>query len=566
MQVVHNVSRRHDSTSRTCRAHREATPDAKVLNIASPAGEAARLAAVSRYTALDTASEATFNRLAAIAGDLLCAPIALVTLVGDRRLWFKAHIGLNSTAMPRDFSFCRHTILRPNEIMVVPDTLDDPRFSANPMVTGGPHVRFYAGAPLCTHDGHALGTLCVASPEARPGGLSTKEERQLRALATSVMDALELRRLALAAERAAEDAQAHRAQAERLRLSLEVAGACAWELDPSTGVTIWDASAQALLGVPASAGLEDALTYYVRATDRAKVLAAVASALDPAGSGTYATEHRSLSDADGGCAAHPAGARWHQSLGQASFEGEGVARRAVRLVCFTVDITASHAAAEQQDLLVAELNHRVKNTLSIVQSIAEQTRRSSEGAPGGYQRPRGAPERRKFHADFQARLRALATAHDALTRETWRRASLGDLVRDLVAPYACGTAATLPANSSSERIGVAGPSIWLAPNTAVALALVVHELATNAAKHGALSSPEGHVSVSWGVDASTAAVWLSWAETGGPPVPRPPARSGFGSRLIEGTVRGQLGGSLAWSWEAGGLAFKLEVPAARALA
>ncbi|MDB5316988.1 MAG: domain S-box protein [Rhodospirillales bacterium] len=359
--------------------------------------------------------------------------------------------------------------------------------------------------------------------------------------------------------------QGHSAREERLRLSLEVAGACSWELNPATGVTTWDASAVALLGVPASAGLEDALAYYVHPADLGGVLVAVASALDPAGSGRYATEHRDSSDGGGRGAFHPAGGRWLESLGQAWFEGEGAARRAVRLVCITVDVTERRAAAERQGLLVAELNHRVKNTLSVVQSIAEQTRRSSEGTPGGYERPPGAPERRRFHADFQARLRALATAHDALTRETWRSAPLGDLVQKLVAPYASRTAAP-PSTGTSVRVLVGGPSIWLGPETAVAFALVVHELATNAAKHGALSSPGGQVSASWGADAATGAVWLRWAETGGPPVPGPPARSGFGSRLIEATVRRQLGGSVAWLWGARGLVVDLAVPAARALA
>ncbi|MES2710735.1 MAG: sensor histidine kinase, partial [Pseudomonadota bacterium] len=133
-------------------------------------------------------------------------------------------------------------------------------------------------------------------------------------------------------------------------------------------------------------------------------------------------------------------------------------------------------------------------------------------------------------------------------------------------PYASGVGQALTPAAPLQRVTAAGPTMWLAPDTAVALALVIHELATNAAKHGALASPEGRVAVTWGTDEAAAAVWLNWAEAGGAQITGPPARAGFGSRLIDLTVRRQLGGSLEWSWHPGGLVLRLAIPAGRALA
>ncbi|MES2710734.1 MAG: HWE histidine kinase domain-containing protein, partial [Pseudomonadota bacterium] len=392
---------------------------------ALPENEASRLAALRWYSIVNTPPEAIFDGLVAIASDLFDVPVAFITLVDERRSFLKAQVGFSEVPADYESSFCRHAILRPDEVLVIPDALASPRFATSPLVTGKPNIRFYAGAPLRTRGGHALGTLAVASPIPRPGALSAREERQMRSLAASIMDALDVRRQGLGTKRAERVAQAHRTREERLRLALKAAGACAWELDPATGVTTWDASALPMFGLPGSVLLHDALKRHVHPGDLPSVLAAIESALDPTSSGRYVVEHRMKSDeATGGEGGSAAGARWFQSQGQAWFDGEGAARRALRLVCITLDITDRHAAAERQDLLVSELNHRVKNTLSIVQSIAEQTRRSTAAGKGAQQRPINAPERRQFHVDFNARLRALASAHDALTREAWRGASL----------------------------------------------------------------------------------------------------------------------------------------------
>ena len=155
--------------------------------------EAARLRAVDRYDILDTSPEEGFDRITRIASRLLGTPIALVSVIDERRQWFKSRVGFDMPETPRSAAFCDHAIRSP-DVMVVPDATTDDRFRANPMVTGEPHIRFYAGAPLRTGDGHNLGTLCVIDRNARE--FSADQKRLLQDLANLVMDKMELRLLA----------------------------------------------------------------------------------------------------------------------------------------------------------------------------------------------------------------------------------------------------------------------------------------------------------------------------------------------------------------------------------
>lgn len=157
-----------------------------------PYDESGRLRALNSYSVLDTPREQAFDDLANLAAIICNAPIATVSLVAADRLWFKATYGLEVRQAPREHAICAHAILNGAEVMVVPDTLADERFCANPMVTGPPHVRFYAGAPLVTRTGDTLGTLCVM--DQRPRLLTDSQLGALRALARQVVAQLELRR------------------------------------------------------------------------------------------------------------------------------------------------------------------------------------------------------------------------------------------------------------------------------------------------------------------------------------------------------------------------------------
>jgi anti-sigma regulatory factor (Ser/Thr protein kinase) len=153
--------------------------------------ESARLAALRRYRILDTDPERAFDDLTLLASQLCGVPIAAITLIDDDRQWFKSRIGLSISETARNVSFCTHAIQTPNEIMVVPNVLEDRRFVNNPFVVGDPLIRFYAGAPLVTEDGHALGTLCVIDKV--PRLLTPGQTQALDALRRQVQAQLELR-------------------------------------------------------------------------------------------------------------------------------------------------------------------------------------------------------------------------------------------------------------------------------------------------------------------------------------------------------------------------------------
>jgi PAS domain S-box-containing protein len=227
---------------------------------------------------------------------------------------------------------------------------------------------------------------------------------------------------------------------------------------------------------------------------------------------------------------------WVLTRGQALYEND----RPTRFAGVCLDITARKAAEEHQRLLLNELNHRVKNTLATVQSLALQTRKTAAD-PG------------MFNETFLARIYALAGAHELLTEASWEGASLIEVVQRTLRLH-------LPAGQT-DRIQVLGPTIRLGPNAAVTLNMAFHELATNAVKYGALSNTAGRVSVDWTLDDTgpRTILQIDWRESGGPPVAIP-TRRGFGSRLIERGLPRELDGEGRLTFSPDGLACRLRLP------
>jgi len=216
--------------------------------------------------------------------------------------------------------------------------------------------------------------------------------------------------------------------------------------------------------------------------------------------------------------------------GRPRFDGVGRFRGYLGIA---TDVTDAREAQLRHRLLVNELNHRVKNTLATVQALVRLTLQEHE-APTAVEH------------DFVERLAALSSVHDTLNRTHWKSADLRELLGEVTLPY-------------DGRISIAGPKAKVAPNVAIALAMGFHELATNAAKYGALSIAGGRIELSW--SKSEAAVALQWKELGGPSV-APPEKSGFGSRLLGKLLSGQLGRPAEMVYTPEGLVCRLQAPLA----
>ncbi|WP_237215472.1 sensor histidine kinase, partial [Falsiroseomonas oryziterrae] len=188
------------------------------------------------------------------------------------------------------------------------------------------------------------------------------------------------------------------------------------------------------------------------------------------------------------------------------------------------------AAEAQRDLLVRELHHRVKNLLTTAQSLATLSARSAR-------------DPRSFAAQFGDRLRALARTHTLLLEEPGGTLDLGGLLEEVVAPYRLGIG----------RISITGPNLRLPEEVAVPLGMVLHELATNAAKYGALSVPQGRLEIAWQVEETSRRLLLEWTERGSP-LGGPPGREGFGSQLMRRALSGLPEGEVRVAWKPEGIA------------
>ena len=230
--------------------------------------------------------------------------------------------------------------------------------------------------------------------------------------------------------------------------------------------------------------------------------------------------------------------RWLHIRGQTYY---GADSQPLSMAGVSIDITERKRSEEHRTLLTTELNHRVKNSMATMQSIAHQILRT-------------APSLEQARATLDARLQSLAAAHDVLTRESWEGATLAEIVEGALHPFRSGT---------GQRFSIGGPKVWLSPRHSLALIMALHELATNAIKHGALSNDKGRVILNWDIVDGTQRdqLWLRWEELGGPQVIKP-TRVGFGSRLIERALAAELGGTAEIEFRPRGIVFTVEAPIA----
>lgn len=297
-------------------------------------------------------------------------------------------------------------------------------------------------------------------------------------------------------------AEERRRTNEWLHLILESATEYAiFTLDRERRVTTWNSGAQRVLGYADAEILGRSADVLFTPEDRA-------AGAPEQEFGTALTEGRAVNE------------RWHLRADGTRIWASGLMMplRDPADGCLKIlrDMTEQRQAAETQQVLIGELNHRVKNILMAVQALAEQTIRTTE-TPAD------------FVAALRGRLAAMARAHDLLTSRVWKGAELEEVVRAALAPWL-----------GEGRIALSGPPVALRSRQALALSMALHELATNALKYGALSVPEGWVTIHWDANG---AIDLRWEESGGPPV-SPPTRQGFGSRVLNRALAAELDGAI----------------------
>lgn len=586
--------------------------------------EARRAQALHGYDVLDTPREAEFDDLARIAAEVCGTPIAVVNLVDTHRQFFKAEVGLGVRATPLETSFCGHAILS-EDLMVVPDATKDPRFACNPLVTGEPGIRFYAGALLKTPDGLPIGTMCVLDHV--PRKLDEAQLRTLTLLARQAMTQLEHRR-ALAERDAATE------QLETALTASGVIGLWNWMVD--TDLLHGDANFARLYGLDVdrtAAGLTmEEYQEFVVPDDLADLRARIQETFDHgadilveyrlripgeplrwveckgrmvhdrsgkpvrfAGSAIDITARKQseaetrrlaaiveqsgdfigvarldgsismineagralvgLTDPDHARSTilqdyfdpsqwleiartvYPAVERDGHWRGELYFRhfltGElipviydvialrGDAGEVSAYATVSRDLRDQKKAEAQQRILNEELSHRMKNTLAMVQAIATQTLR-------------GITEKDAVAA-FRKRIQAIASAHNVLLQRNWSAAPVKAVVEAVLGTF-----------EMKDRFDVSGPEVVLGLRATLSFSLLLHELATNALKYGALSTDTGRVAINWRIEtAEHEELVLEWAESGGPP-PQEPDRQGFGSRLIEMGLSGTGGSTVRY--------------------
>ncbi len=479
--------------------------------------ERSRLRVLASFDLDGVSGDPELVRLVKFAAKLCDAPSASVSLVEEERQRFIASEGLDIAETPRSTSFCAQTMLG-DDLLEVLDAASDARFQDYALVREASHLRFYVGAPLISSEGAPMGALCVTDTKARTQGLSEFQRDGLIVLADAVKRRLEAHR------------QAHLAvfelkeSAERVQFILDGVPDIAWSAAPGPVFDNFNARFTEVTGGAPPSSVDD-WRAFIHPDDFEASLAKFEKAMMSASE--FADEWR-LRQADGSyryvisravpSTDDPATARWFGTL---------------------TDIDDRYRMSQERELLAGELAHRIKNIFSVITGLISL-------------RSRGDEANQKFAEELNTNLRALARAQEfAMPVSGSRGETLADLLRVLMAPYGA---------DGSDVVSIVGDNVNFGGGAATPLALIFHELATNAAKYGALSAPAGRVAI----DIAEAGddVAITWRESGGPETAEP-QETGFGSRLISMAIDHQLGGTMTQDWQKSGLIITIRVPRER---
>lgn len=491
--------------------------------------EARRLAILAYYPVDREDLSAQLDRLAALAARVCGAPIGLVSLVEADRQRFIGRFGTDLAEAPRQHAFCP-LAMHASDGMVVPDAREDARFRESPSVAGPPHYRFYASHPLLSIEGAPLGTLCVIDTQPRPS-FSDQQRGELRAIADAVMALLERWRIEHRSQvQAARSKSAIHDLERRFQVLTDAMPQMVWSTLPSGRADYFNRGWCEYTGAPAEASHGDGWMQFLHPDDHAPAEQCWHDAV--ATGGIYEIEYR-LRRADGEF-------RWMLARGLPVRDEAGAVSRWVG-TC--TDIQEQKVAAEQHELLTRELSHRIKNIFAVIGGLITLSLRRH-------------PELAELGGELQQRVLALGRAHDfvrphsGFSHSHHSLGSLHGMLGSLLGAYR---------DDSCERIAIRGEDVPIDDRSATPLALFFHELATNAAKYGALTRNEGRVEIA--IDTSDPAlIVLTWTEAGGPPI-RPASERGFGASLIEMSITRQLGGTLDYDWREEGLCVRATIPA-----
>lgn len=404
----------------------------------------------------------------------------------------------------------------------------DPRYGRtepwNGMPPGHLPVRSYLAAPVVSRSGEVLGGLFFGHADA--GRFTAGHERMVAGIAgigAAAMDSVRARNEGMAGLEERHNREAR--LGERLSFALNAGRMGSWALDVDSRAYEASDLCKANYGRPTDAnfGFDD-LVASIHPQDRDRMVAAMEAAIRDGSD--YDIEYRVI---------WPDGqVRWVHARGRADAIVPGGSAK--RMAGVSLDITDRRRAEERQKLMLNELNHRVKNTLTAVQSIAFQTLRSAR-TPA------------EFKDAFEARLLALSETHNLLTRENWEGADLREVITNELDAL----------GGEGRAIFEPGPDIHLSPKATVAIGMGIHELATNAVKYGALSVARGILTIGWRV--RDGCLELNWRESNGPAV-TPPERRGFGSRLLERGLASELGGRVELVYGEQGVTCFMRLPLA----
>ncbi|MGF7150576.1 PAS domain S-box-containing protein [Sphingomonas zeicaulis] len=493
--------------------------------------EQQRLDALAAYRILDTPAEQGFDEIVAFAAALCEVPTALISFVDRDRQWFKARTGLDAAETARSLSFCDHA-MRGDELMVVSDARRDPRFADNALVTEGLGIRFYAGAPLRTPEGVPLGALCVIDTQPRDG-LTPLQRQGLNVLAAQVMARLALRRQDIEHEAQGQRTERARAESEeKFRLLADTMPQMVWSTLPDGYHDYYNARWYDFTGVAMGSTDGAGWNTMIHPEDQERAWAVWRHSLETGE--PYEIEYR-LRDRSGAY-------RWSLGRALAMRDDKGAI---TRWFGTCTDIHESKQSIEQRDIVAHELSHRIKNIFAVIAGLVSLSARAR-------------PEIQPLADDLRERIMALGRAHDfvrphsEVSRPSLVGSALHGLLEALFSPYRA---------EDQPRVLIAGANPDVDDRSATPLALLFHELATNAAKYGALSNIAGHVDLSIAEEGDT--YRFRWTEHDGPPVVTDGKGSaGFGGRLIALSVEAQLKGTLERRWQSSGLEVEVSVPAA----